>query len=158
MSKDITIEILKKDNTAVYPNHISVKQHSTNEFVHLYFDEGNLKRMTYPIHNPKQEKDELKADYRFQDGQIQSISSDENLPRKVFFVRTMSPVKQTRKILFFDEDGVAASIKMDMNGQCLPDYIDNHHAEVSYVEEISKIPVSNQKKAAEASHPQHERE
>ena len=139
MPKDITIQILKERDQSAYPQHITVKRTSTGELAHLYFDKGNLKRMTYLVHNKKTGKDELKMDYTIQNGQFQLTTPDEVSSEKVFFIRTMSAVANRKNILFFDDNAlVAASIKMDLNGQCLPDYLDNHRADITYISDSQK--------------------
>ena len=134
--KSITVEILKKDKAASCPDHITVRQNTTGEFVHLYFDEGTLKKMIYFVHNGIKTKSEIKKVYSVQKGCFQSLSVSEkentSSSLKPFYYLSMSAVNHNRKILFFDPNlGTALSIKMDMNGKCIPDaYLHNYGADI----------------------------
>lgn len=47
MSEHLKVKVLKKSKDAPYPEHIIVERKSTNELVHLYFDNGDLAKLTH---------------------------------------------------------------------------------------------------------------
>ena len=53
MTKNLKVKVLKKSKDAPYPEHIIVERKSTHEMVHLYFDDGNLTRLTHITRAPK---------------------------------------------------------------------------------------------------------
>lgn len=131
--QDIQVKVFKRTKKASYPEHIMVKKNSTGEMAHLFFNEGNLRKMIYSTHIASENRDRVAMAYQIEAGQFQTTPpfSESDLPQSAFFVRTLSRVDDKKAILFFDDDlKVAVSIYTDFNGKCLPDekYIRNQLA------------------------------
>ena len=50
---NLKVKILKKSKDSPYPEHIIVERKSTHEMVHLYFDDGLLKKFTHIKRDPQ---------------------------------------------------------------------------------------------------------
>ncbi len=137
-SKNITVEILKKNNQSLYPEHITVRNKRTSEFAHLYFDKGSLVKITYLVHDSAHMKEHIES-YIVNSGKFVScpVKSSEadtyKKPRHRFFINTFSSYQNHKVIFFFDGglSGTALSIDMDSNYQCLQNaYIHNYDATI----------------------------
>lgn len=129
---DIHVKIIKKSAKANYPEHIIVEKKSTRELVHLYLDKGILKKFTHIIPSKNtQNPYTIQNTFDVENG----IFSPQNTPNvNSFYTRVLSSLEQKRGLFFFDKDlNVAFSFKMNLRGQCLPNYISNYSAEITEI-------------------------
>lgn len=152
--QDIQVTVYKQEQGSSYPDHILVKKNSTNEKAHLFFDEGELRKVVYTTYIPAATRDKVTMVYQVQAGQLQAMEPfvESDMPRDAFFIHTISRLNNKRALLFFDKDlNVAVSVCTDFNGKSLPDggYLKNQLATVeekySLVPNQSKSPLNRQK-------------
>ena len=142
--ENLKVKILKKSKDAPYPEHIIVEKKSTCELVHLYFDDGLLKRLTHIKRDPQirmawDEKEKrykaLLPNYLVVQDVIREENKDDKNTRyhylkgpenQNFFSFSVTPPWGISSILFTASPKSLFSssffVEMDLNDRCVPNH------------------------------------
>lgn len=151
MKENLKVTVLKKSKDAPYPEHIIVERRATHEIVHLYFDDGNLAKLTHIVRDSqtrtdledKGQQSSLPNYIIFQEA-IYKENGNNHLRKSTylkgpkdqnFFSFAVQPIWNQSTIGFKSFPGTSPNffVEMDLNDKCIPNAYIHGNVEVSEI-------------------------